>query len=140
MKVPFKATPFLVVCSLVLSSSFAAAQGGITVSPARAAVVTSTQSQQFTASAGGVTWSVDKAIGGNSTVGTISSTGLYAPPAKAGTHTITATGGGSSGTATVYVTDLKNVFTYHNNNPRDSTNLQKLALSSTTITTTTFGK
>ena len=140
MKVPYKATPFLVVFGLVVSSSFAAAQGGITVSPARAAVVTTTQTQQFTASVGGVTWSVDKTIGGNSTVGTINSTGLYTPPAKAGTHTITAISGGSSGTATVYVSDLKGVLTYHNDNLRDGANPREFALSATTVTPTTFGK
>ena len=140
MKVPFKATPFLVVFGLVLSSSFTAAQGGITISPARAAVVTTTQTQQFAASAGGVTWSVDKTIGGNSTVGTISSTGLYTPPAKGGTHTITATSGVSSGTATVYVSDLKGVLTYHNDNLRDGANTREFALSATNVTSTTFGK
>ena len=36
-----------------------------------------TQSQQFTASASGATWSVDKVVGGNSTVGTISTTGAF---------------------------------------------------------------
>jgi len=140
MKVPFKATPFLVVFGLVLSSSFTAAQGAITISPARAAVVTNTQTQQFKASVGGVTWSVDKTIGGNSTVGTISTAGLYTPPAKAGTHTITASSGSSSGTATVYVSDLKGVLTYHNDNLRDGANTREFALSATTVTSTTFGK
>jgi len=122
---------------LLVSSS---ATGQVTVSPARAGVVTVTQTQPFTASVNGATWSVDKLVGGNSTVGTISNTGLYTPPAKAGTHTITATANGSSGSATIYVTDFKGVFTYHNDNARDGANLRELALSGTTVTPATFGK
>jgi hypothetical protein len=38
-----------------------------------------------------VTWSVDTVAGGNSTVGTISSSGLYTAPSQAGNHTVTAT-------------------------------------------------
>jgi len=128
----------LVSCVLLLVSS--SATGQVTVSPARAGVVTVTQTQPFTASVNGATWSVDKLVGGNSTVGTISNTGLYTPPAKAGTHTITATANGSSGSATIYVTDFKGVFTYHNDNARDGANLRELALSGTTVTPATFGK
>ena len=40
-----------------------------------------------------VTWSVDNVPGGNFSTGVISSSGLYAPPATAGIHTITATTG-----------------------------------------------
>jgi hypothetical protein len=53
-----------------------------------------------------VIWSVDGVVGGNVTVGTINSTGLYAAPSNAGTHTITATSVGdptASGSATVAV-------------------------------------
>ena len=112
----------------------------MTVLPARAAVVTTTQTQQFKASVSGVTWSVDNIIAGNSTVGTINGSGLYSPPAKAGTHTITAAIGGTSGTATIYVTDLRGVLTYHNDNSRDGNNTREFALSSSTVTTATFGK
>jgi hypothetical protein len=38
-----------------------------------------------------VTWSVDTVAGGNSTAGTISSSGLYTAPAVVGNHTVTAT-------------------------------------------------
>jgi hypothetical protein len=38
-----------------------------------------------------VTWSVDTVAGGNSTVGTISSSGLYTAPSQVGNHTVTAT-------------------------------------------------
>ena len=128
---------FLLLSTFLISTTASAA---ITVSPARTSVVTSTQTQQFTASVNGVTWSVDKIVGGNSSVGTISSSGLYTPPAKAGIHTITATAGGVSGSASVAVTDLPGVFTYHNDLARDGVNSREFALSSTTLTTANFGK
>lgn len=132
------------VCSLLVSCvlllAFSSATGQVTISPARAGVVTVTQTQQFTASVSGATWSVDKIVGGNSTVGTISTTGLYTPPAKGGTHTVTATANGSTGTAKVYVTGIKGVFTYHNDNARDGANTLEIALSNATVTTATFGK
>ena len=140
MKIPVRVAYFFVAFGLILSSISSPVQAQVTVSPARAAVVTSTQTQQFTASVGGVSWSVDKVVGGNSTAGFISSTGLYTPPAKTGTHTITASVGGSSGTATVFVTNLKGVLTYHNDNARDGVNTQEFALSGTTVSTATFGK
>jgi len=116
------------------------ARAAITVSPARAAVTTTTQTQQFTASTNNVTWSVDGVVGGSSAVGTITSSGLYTPPAKVGTHKVTATSGGVSGSATVSVTDLAAVLTYHNDLARDGVNSREFALSSSTVTTATFGK
>lgn len=124
----------------ILISTSSLASTKITVSPALAAVVTSTQMQQFTASVNGVTWSVDNIVGGNTTVGTISSNGLYTPPAKAGIHTITASSGESSGLAHIAVTDLPGVLTYHNDQARDGVNSREFALSSLTLTTATFGK
>jgi hypothetical protein len=64
------------------------------ISPATAALIGS-QTQQFAASVQGtantaVTWSVDNIPGGNSAVGTISSTGGYTAPALPGNHTIAA--------------------------------------------------
>jgi len=52
-------------------------------------------SEQFTATLQGsanspITWLVDQITGGSATVGTISSTGLYAAPAQPGSHIITA--------------------------------------------------
>ena len=128
------------VLSIILISASAPASAAITVSPAMTSVATSTQTQQFTASVNGATWSVDNIVGGNSTVGTISTNGLYTPPAKAGIHTVTATVGGSSGTAHVAVTDLAGVLTYHNDQARDGVNSREFALSSITLTTTNFGK
>ena len=65
---------------------------------------------QFTATVSGasntsVTWSVDTISGGNSSVGTISSSGLYTAPSQAGTHTVTATSmADSTQSASVQVT------------------------------------
>ena len=112
----------------------------ITVSPKLAAVTVNTQTQQFTASATNPTWSVDGVVGGSATAGTISTSGVYTPPAAAGVHTITATSGTSSGSAHVAVTDLPSVLTYHNDAARDGTNAREYALMSTTVTTATFGK
>jgi hypothetical protein len=94
----------------------------VSVSPKRAAVVASTQTAQFSATVSGdpmngVTWSVDGVAGGNTTVGMISQAGLYTPPAAAGTRTIVATSTvdtTKSASATIAVTDLSGVVTYHN--------------------------
>jgi hypothetical protein len=121
----------------------------VNVSPSIAAVAATTQTQQFTTTVTGnmgntnVNWSVDSIAGGNTTVGTISSNGLYTPPSTGGTHTVTATSAvltSSSGSATVAVTDLAGVFTYHNDLARDGVNSQEYALSSSTVSTNTFGK
>ena len=67
----------------------------VTISPTTATVAAGGM-QQFTATVTGttntaVTWSVDGVNGGNNTVGTVSSGGLYTAPATAGGHTVTAT-------------------------------------------------
>lgn len=56
--------------------------GPFTISPASARIVMGS-TQQFTASNGGVTWAVNGTVGGNSTYGTISTSGVYSPPAVA---------------------------------------------------------
>jgi hypothetical protein len=112
----------------------------LTVSPKRAAVTVTTQTQQFTSSVTSATWGVDGIAGGNATVGTISTSGLYTPPATAGTHSVTATSGASSASATIAVTDLKAVLTYHNDLARDGINAREFALTPRSVTTATFGK
>src|SRR6267143_2998473 len=67
----------------------------VNISPVRAAIVAVTQTVQFKPKVTGdpnnsVTWSVDAVAGGNAAVGTISSGGLYTPPAGAGTHRVQA--------------------------------------------------
>jgi hypothetical protein len=120
----------------------------VAVSPKHAAVVVITQPQQFTASVTGnsntgVIWSVNKIVGGNPTVGMISAAGLYTPPATEGNRTVTATSvaaPASSGSATISVTALPGVLTYHNDLQRDGSNPQEYALTPSSVTTATFGK
>jgi hypothetical protein len=119
------------------------AWGTVTVSPKHAAIVVSTQTQQFTSSDANVTWSVDDVAGGSALVGTITATGIYTPPAVAGVHVVKATTVAVphvSGTAIVAVTDLAGVFTYHNDQARTGLNSREFALTPATVTTATFGK
>jgi hypothetical protein len=117
----------------------------VTLTP-QVAAITPNQSQQFTAtvSAGGTfTWTVDGVAGGNSTVGTITSAGLFSPGTALGTHTIVATSvvnPSLSASATVGITGLAGVYTYHNDNARDGANSQEYALTPSTVNTTYFGK
>jgi hypothetical protein len=119
----------------------------VSVSPRRAALTLS-ETQQFSATVegaanSGVTWSVDGAVGGTAAAGTISSSGLYAPPAAPGTHTISATSVADptrSASAFLAVTDLAGVFTYHNDLARTGQNLHEFALAPATLSPATFGK
>jgi N-acetylneuraminic acid mutarotase len=82
----------------------------VTLSPNQAILVFGGQ-VQFNASvlgvgpSWGVSWAVDGITGGNSSVGVISSSGLYTAPSTSGTHTITATSlfDGSVGSASANV-------------------------------------
>ena len=121
----------------------------VSVSPKQAAVVVTSQTQQFRAAVTadpknlGVTWSVDGVVGGNTTVGQITAAGLYAAPVTAGTHTVLASSVADStkgDSGSIAVSDLPGVFTYHNNLSRDGTNLQEYALTPQTVKQATFGK
>jgi hypothetical protein len=127
----------------------AAGSISVSISPKRAAVAMTAQTQQFTATLSGdtqnlgVTWSVDGTGGGNATVGSISSNGLYAPPSSGGVHTVTAASvadTAQSASAMIAVTDLPGIFTYHNNLARDGTNTQEYGLAPSNLNTATFGK
>jgi hypothetical protein len=120
----------------------------VSVSPQRAAV-TIWEQQQFTATAAndplnqGVSWQVDGLPGGSSTVGTIDATGKYTPPSCAGTHLVTAVAVANStvtATASIAVTDLAGVLTYHNDLARDGVNGQEYALAPSNVSTSAFGK
>ena len=119
----------------------------VTVSPKRAAI-TKWQTQTFTATVTGanntaVTWQVDTIPNGNATVGTIDSNGKYTPPATVGAHTITVVSNADvskSAAASIGVTDLRGVFTYHNDASRAGVNAQEHALTNSNVTTATFGK
>lgn len=82
------------VANNTLSASATIGVITLSVSPTMATMASST-TQQFSANVQGsstasVTWSVDQIAGGNSTVGTISATGLYTAPSKVASHTIAA--------------------------------------------------
>jgi hypothetical protein len=115
----------------------------MSVSPT-AAAITLTRTQQFTATVpggGAATWTVDGIPNGNSTVGTISSTGLYTA-GGAGAHSIVASSVANStqtAAATVAVTDLAGVYSYHNDLSRDGVNSQEYALTTANVTSS-FGK
>jgi chitodextrinase len=67
----------------------------------------------------------------------------FTAPSAAGVVTITATAVGDNtktATATIGVTDLSGVLTYHNNPSRDGTNQKEYALTPSNVTTSTFGK
>jgi len=119
--------------------------GQVTVSPAIAAI-TLAQTQQFTATASGggaVVWTVDGVAGGNGTVGTIGTSGLFEPGTAPGPHTLVATSVVSpslSGSAVVAVTDLTGVETYRNDSARDGANTQEYALTPGSVAAGGFGK
>jgi fibronectin type 3 domain-containing protein len=133
--------------SSTATASTPASTVAISISPVRAAVTT-TQPQTFAATVTGsantsVTWSVDTIPNGNATVGTISAAGAYTPPSTAGTHTISATSVADitkSASASIAVTDLTGVTTYHNDLSRDGANTHEFALTTTTVKSATFGK
>jgi hypothetical protein len=133
----------ILLCSKI--NLFAAV--GVTVHPAKASLTLS-EPQQYTATVVNTTnhsvvWSVDGVRGGNSTVGTISTSGLYHPPAKRSVHTITASSVAqptAKGSAKVWITDYPGMFTYHADRFRSGVNLQEFALTKSTIKSSTFGK
>src|SRR5207245_4461513 len=67
----------------------------LSISP-RVSVLTFTGTQQFTASSGGVGWSVDGIVGGSAASGTSTGNGLYTPPNSTGSNTVTETATGQS--------------------------------------------
>jgi hypothetical protein len=107
------------------------------------ATLTLCQSQQFAANApGGTTlqWSVDNVVGGTSSVGTITSSGLYTAPQSAGTHVVTAVGTGYSAQSSVAVTDLSAIWTHRFDNARDGLNQHEYALTPSTVSSGNFAK
>jgi hypothetical protein len=130
--------------SAVASATLTVSNVSMSLGPQNAAL-TLNRTQQFTATVPGggqAGWTVDGIAGGNTTVGTISDTGLYTA-GSAGVHTIVATSianSTQSAGAVAAVTDLSGVYTYHNDGARDGANAQEYALTPANVNTASFGK
>ncbi|HXR32393.1 MAG TPA: putative Ig domain-containing protein [Verrucomicrobiae bacterium] len=131
--------------SVNLTLTITAAAGvNVSLSPKRGGLTLS-QSLPLTATvtndvgSAGVSWSVSAggALAGKTTTAASFSAGV------AGVYTITATSladGSKSATATIGVTDLAAVSTYHNNLSRDGTNTSEYALTPVNVNPNSFGK
>jgi hypothetical protein len=116
---------------------------GVGISPKRGGLVTS-QTMALSASVlndvgnAGVSWVAT----GGTLAGQTTSSATFSS-ATAGSFTITATSvadSSKSASATIGVTNLASVSTYHNNLSRDGTNTREFALTTSSVTPTTFGK
>jgi chitodextrinase len=125
------------------TSTSAAGNISVTISPRRGGITTA-QSLPFTATvandvgSAGVTWST---TGGTLTSQTL--TGATFSSTTAGVFTITAKSNADntqSAAATIGVTDLAGVSTYHNDLARDGTNTREFALTPSNVNSSSFGK
>jgi hypothetical protein len=122
-------------------------QGPLSLSPVLSSVTTSQTLQLNVLTPGvintDVNWGVDGIANGNSTVGTISTSGMYTPLAATGSHLITAilqANQNAIGTAQVEVTNFPGTLTWRNDNMRSGVNHQELALALSTVNSGSFGK
>ncbi|HKV79356.1 MAG TPA: PQQ-binding-like beta-propeller repeat protein [Candidatus Sulfotelmatobacter sp.] len=106
--------------------------------------------QQFSASIQGVantgvTWSVDGTAGGNTSVGTISASGLYTAPNAIGGHTIAVSSVAypsvnASSNLMIQNTAPGAVLTYHNDDAREGAFTQETTLTPSVVNSSQFGK
>jgi nitrogen fixation protein FixH len=117
----------------------ASATTGFSITPA-SVTLTFNQTQQFSGATGSVTWLVDNIVGGSSSVGTISNSGLYTAPASVGSHTVTANASAGTANATVNVTNYPGTFTRDVDKLRTGLNPNETVLTPTNVNSTRFGK
>ncbi len=135
----------------------AGSNASVSLTPKRGGVPVS-QTLSFTATvtndvgSAGVTWSVTGsnctgiACGTFTNVATPSTSATYNAPSTGGVYTVTATSvanSAQSAAATIGVTDLTGIFTYHNDPSdlfRNGVNTQEYALTTTNVATATFAK
>jgi hypothetical protein len=121
----------------------------ITISPA-SALLNPGATEQYSVSLQGlsnnsITWSVDGTVGGSSSVGTITPSGLYTAPSAIGAHTISATSAADSSisadaSATVVNVAQSAVLTYHNDDARDGAYTEEVTLMPSNVNSNQFGK
>jgi hypothetical protein len=129
--------------SAALSVAIFPKHGGLTIT--QTLLVTATV--QNDVAAAGVTWSASGPACSGASCGTFanvtSTSATYVAPSTAGVYSIIATSVADvtrSATNSIGVTDLSGVLTYHNNLSRDGTNTRELALTTSNVNTSTFGK
>jgi Bacterial Ig-like domain (group 2) len=139
------------VADTTKSANAAVSVISMTISPQTASLAPN-GTCQFTATVQGsnnqgVAWLVDGVAGGNTTVGTISSNGLYTAPNQTGSHTITATANvlpsyGVNATANVVNAPpgTAEVTTYHNDDVRSGVNPNETILNPSNVNPGQFGK
>ncbi len=118
-------------------------RGGLTLSQNLAVSATVTND----VGAVGVTWSASGSSCSGNACGTFTNvttaSATYVAPTTAGVYSVTATSvadGSKNAAATIGVTDLAGVYTYHNDLARDGANTQEYALTTANVTGATFGK
>jgi hypothetical protein len=139
------------VADTTKSASAAVTVITMTISPQTASIAPN-GTQQFTVTIAGtsnvgVTWQVDGINGGNNSVGTVSSNGLYTAPGQPGSHTVTAVSSAlpsysvsASVTVTLPPPGSASVLTYHNDDVRDGVNSNETVLNLSNVNPQQFGK
>jgi hypothetical protein len=131
--------------SVNLTLSVSAAAITVAATPAQAGI-TITQPLSVSATTNdvaGVSWSSSPAGGSFSSASSQSGSAVTFSATTAGAYTLTATSltdAAQTSSATVGVTDLSGVFTYHDDLSRDGLNAQEYALTPANVNTTSFGK